>query len=208
MTRVSVVGLSTSAPAANAASSVTRRDTQREATRARLFAEAVAEFQRVGFAAAEIAVVAARAGVSRGTFYVHFADKDAVLRELLLDAERTIAGEVWPLVEREASLAEVLRTVVDAVLRVERRLGRRLIRDLCGAQFRPGFVGDVDDADHPVQQVVVAAFVAHGSDDAVDRAVLFLTGLFGVLATAEGPVARRRRHLDLLVALVTQEPAP
>jgi hypothetical protein len=126
----------------------------------------------------------------------------------LLDAERIIAGEVWPLVEREASLADVLRTVVDAVFRAERRLGRRLIRDLCGAQFRPEFVGGADDADHPVQQVVVAAFVAQHDDEAVDLAALFLTGLFGVLAAAEGPVSRRRRHLDLLVTLVTQEPTP
>ena len=53
---------------------ISRRKTQSEATKARLFDETVREFKRSGFAATEIVVVTERLGVSRGTFYVHFPD--------------------------------------------------------------------------------------------------------------------------------------
>jgi hypothetical protein len=101
--------------------------------------ETVHEFKRIGFADTEIAVVTARAGVSRGAFYVHFAGKDDILREILFAEEQRIAREVRPLVHQGRPLEDVLQAIVDATLRAERRLGRRLIRDLCAAQFRPEF---------------------------------------------------------------------
>jgi hypothetical protein len=40
--------------------------------------------------------------------------------------------------------------------------------------------------------------------DAVDLAMTFLTGLFGLLAIDEAPLAERRRRLDLLVRIAAQ----
>ncbi len=40
--------------------------------------------------------------------------------------------------------------------------------------------------------------------DAVDLAMTFLTGLFGLLATDDAPQAARRRRLDLLVQIASQ----
>ena len=71
-----------------------KRAQHRETTRASLFEAAISEFRRVGFAETEIAVVAEQVGVARGTFYVHFAGKDAVLVELLDTEERRIADRV------------------------------------------------------------------------------------------------------------------
>lgn len=180
-----------------------RRDAQREATKARLFAQAVQEFRRTGFADTEIAVITERVGVSRGAFYVHFAGKDDVLRELLRQEERRIAREVRPMIEADVALVEVLHTIADAVFKAERRLGRRLIRELCAAQFRPEFVEGHGQAEHPVLQVLVEAVGARSATvDAADLATVYLTGLFGLLATGEGSQLQRRRHLDLLAELI------
>jgi AcrR family transcriptional regulator len=191
---------------------VNRRSAQRDATRARLFDETVEEFKQRGFADTEIAAITDRVGITRGAFYVHFAGKDAVLRELLLIEERRIAASVRVISDRPSPMVEVLTAVVDAVVRAERRLGRRLVRDLCAGQFRPDVAQSHDVADHPVGLLLVEAIADRAPHvDAVDLAMTFLTGLFGLLATDDAPHPARRRRLDLLVrltALGATSPSP
>lgn len=183
-----------------------RRSAQRETTRARLFEETVKEFKGRGFADTEIAVITERVGVSRGAFYVHFAGKDEVLRELLLIEERRIAAAALAVSDRGVPLDEVLGAVVNAVLTAERRLGRRLVRDLCAAQFRPDFAQIQNVGDHPVGLMLVDSIADRSPRvDQVDLAMVFLTGLFGLLATDDAPTAARRRRLDLLVQLISTE---
>lgn len=162
----------------------------------------VEEFKQHGFAATEVAVITERVGVSRGAYYVHFAGKDQVLRELLHIEERRIAATVLPASDRGASLIEVFSGVVDAVLAAERRLGRRLVRDLCAAQFRPDFAQSHEVDDHPLGVMLIDAIADRSTPaDPVDLAMTFLTGLFGLLATDDAAPAARRRRLDLLVQL-------
>jgi AcrR family transcriptional regulator len=178
---------------------------QREATRAALFDETVREFKRSGFAATEIAVITDRVGVSRGAFYVHFAGKEAVLRELLVREEARIGTEVAPIIERGDPLRQVLEGVADAVLKAERRLSRRLVRDLCAAQFLPDVTGSGDVEDHPLAAVLIGAMADRVPQvDAVELATVFLTGLFGLLATDDGTPLARRRRVDLLVELISK----
>ena len=195
---------------ASGATTTTPRSARRDATRARLFTETVEEFKRSGFADTEIAAITERVGVTRGAFYVHFAGKEEVLRELLLIEERRIAAAALLVSEQGAPLEAVFSAVVDAVLRAERRLGRRLVRDLCAGQFRPEVAQGQAVDDHPVGVMLVAAIAERVPEiDPVDLAMTFLTGLFGLLATDEAPQAARRRRLDLLVRIAAQAaPAP
>ena len=181
------------------------RAEQRAATRARLFDETVAEFQRSGFNGTEIAAIVDRVGVSRGTFYLYFADKHAVLRELLLAEEHVIAAATLRASEKDVQLEGVFKAVVDAVLRAERRLSRPLVRDLCAGQFLPGVTQGQSTEDHPVGLQLVEILAARTiAADPVDVAMTFLTGLFGLLATDESPLPERRRRLDLLVRMAVQ----
>jgi len=182
-----------------------RRTAQREDTRARLFTETVDEFKRCGFAGTEIAAITERVGLTRGAFYVHFDGKDEVLRELLLIEERRIAAAALVVSERSGSVEEVFAAVVKAVLSAERRLGRRLVRDLCAGQFRPEVAQSQDVADHPVGLMLVGVIAQRLPEvDAVDLAMTFLTGMFGLLAIEDAPLAARRRRLDLLVRIASQ----
>jgi AcrR family transcriptional regulator len=164
----------------------------------------VTEFRRVGFAATEITVVTEQVGVSRGAFYMHFAGKEAVLVELLAIEERRIADGVRPLVAAGEPLLRILQSASDAVLATEQRLGRRLTQDLCATQFRPELEpGTIDE--HPLASLLVeAASAVRPGPDAVAAATVFLTGLFGLLATGHASGPERRRCIDLLVQSVSK----
>src|ERR1700761_943154 len=60
------------------------RQIRADDTRARLFAAAVELFEARGYHDTTIAAIVKRAGVAKGTFFVHFATKDAVITELQL----------------------------------------------------------------------------------------------------------------------------
>ncbi|MEO6628566.1 MAG: TetR/AcrR family transcriptional regulator [Aquihabitans sp.] len=186
---------------------VNRRTAQREATRARLFEETLKEFTDRGFSGTEISVVTERVGVSRGAFYVHFTGKDEVLAELLLIEEHRIAARALEVANEGVPLATVFGAVVDAVLAAEQRLGRRLVRDLCAAQFRPDFARYQAVDNHPIGLMLIDAIADRSPEvDAIDLAMTFLTGLFGLLATDNAPTADRKRRLDLLIQLISKEP--
>lgn len=181
------------------------RSAQREATRARLFAETVDEFKQRGFAETEIAAITDRVGVTRATFYVHFASKDEVLRELLLIEEHRIAETALLASEADLAVEAVFDAVVAAVLRAERRLGRRLVRDLCAGQFRPEVAKGQSVDDHPVGLMLIQAIAERAPEvDPIDLAMTFLTGLFGLLATDEALQPARGRRLNLLVQMAAQ----
>ena len=180
------------------------RADQRAATRARLYEETVKEFSERGFVATEISVVTDRVGLSRGAFYVHFTGKDEVLRELLAAEEQLIADAAVAAAGPGSSVRQLFSAVVDTVFAAEQRIGRRLVRDLCAAQFRPEFVQLLSVDDHPLGLMLVAEIARRApAADPVDLTMVFLTGLFGLLATDEASVDERRRRTDLLVELVT-----
>ena len=187
------------------------REAQRIETRERLLEVSVAEFQRNGFGNTDIASIAERAGVSRGTFYFHFPTKDEVLAELRMREELRIVQEVAPRLEKAPSLAEVLRAVVAGVLATEAQLGTELVREICAVQFRPGTVRTDTPDQHPLAQFVLDVFARPpGSAPPVkpqqraDQAVLFLIGLFGLLATQRGPSKERDHLIDALVTLTVK----
>jgi AcrR family transcriptional regulator len=61
----------------------TARQIAADDTRKRLFASAVALFGSAGYHATTVDAIARRAGCAKGTFFVHFATKDAVVIELV-----------------------------------------------------------------------------------------------------------------------------
>src|SRR5262245_18696772 len=84
----------------------TGRAERAAARRAAILEAALDEFSARGFAAARLDDVAQRAGVAKGTIYLHFKDKEALFQELV----RTMLS---PIVTR----LEALRAV-DAPIRI------------------------------------------------------------------------------------------
>jgi AcrR family transcriptional regulator len=100
-------GKSTAAPVAPKS-----RDAKSAATRAAIIDAALDEFAARGFAAARLDDVARRAGVAKGTIYVHFRDKETLFEEL-------VRASLGPLLRglEEAPMADVpLRVFVDGLL--------------------------------------------------------------------------------------------
>jgi AcrR family transcriptional regulator len=171
------------------------RETQRLETRARLFDAALAEFDRSGMAGADISAIASAAGVARGTFYFHFPTKEHVLVELERDEELRIVEKLDA--ATGSPIISVLSQLVHHVLAAEQRLGPNVFRDMLGLHFSSARPSDDDLSEHPLAEFVIGAIAeaqAQGriqrEADAGELGVIFMTGLFALLATTRSTVAR------------------
>ncbi|SMF06023.1 transcriptional regulator, TetR family [Xaviernesmea oryzae] len=107
-----------------------KRDPQQR--RAEILAAAFACFAERGFAATRMEDVAARAGIAKGTVYLHFPDKERLFTELVSGIATPILGEIDGLVRNEAVPARFAISMFYTlfrreVLETERRHLLRLI---------------------------------------------------------------------------------
>jgi TetR/AcrR family transcriptional regulator, repressor for uid operon len=149
----------------NGRAAVKGRDAQRQQTRQRVYAAALAEFKRTGMAAADVGDIATAAGVARGTFYFHFPTKEHVLAELERHEEARLVAQLSKFLTelevrcappldaagRPAGAAAVeeptdrppapgflpsaLGEVVRLLTAMERRVGKTLFREMLGLHF-------------------------------------------------------------------------
>lgn len=85
-------------------------------TRRALLDAALTLFEREGLAAVSIDAVVREAGVAKGTFYVHFRDRDAFLLEVHRDFHDRLARRIESASERAAPGAERLWLGITAYL--------------------------------------------------------------------------------------------
>src|SRR5271167_1678895 len=187
------------------------REAQRLATRARVFDAAVAEFGRSGLAGADVAAIAAAAGVARGTFYFHFPTKEHVLVELERAEEAKIVSKLRNRTSEPSDLIALLNLLIRQVLAAERRLGPVIFRDMLGLHFSATRPVEDELSAHPLAQHLIEVFaraqaagqVRHDAEPG-ELGVIFLTGLFALLATGLGPSRARAALLDRYVTTIVQ----
>jgi AcrR family transcriptional regulator len=113
---------------------VSSREQQREETRRRLYASALAIFRRDGVVAARTEDIAKAAGVSRGSFYFHFPTKEHVLLERMAETEREICAAVEQLPD-DAAFTEVLAIINAELTRIWEH-DPQLLPELAGSALR------------------------------------------------------------------------
>jgi AcrR family transcriptional regulator len=136
-------------------------------------AAALAALARGGIAAVAVEPLAASLGATKGSFYWHFGNRDALLEAALLEWERTETDDVIALVETEPDLRLRLRRLLAVALGDSTRKGEHVELALQSA------------ADHPLVAPVLARVTA--------RRIGYLTALFGELGF--GPDDAERRSL-------------
>ena len=187
------------------------REAQRLATRARVFDAALAEIGRSGLAGADVASIAAAAGVVRGTFYFHFPTKEHVLVELERAEEVKIVSKLATATSEPGDLIAMLRLLVRQVLAAEKRLSPLVFRDMLGLHFSATRPVEDELAAHPLAEFVITAIADAQAAGRVSRdadpgelGVIFLTGLFALLATDVGASRARAVLLDRYVVTIVQ----
>ena len=190
------------------------RDAQRQETRQRVYAAAVAEFRRAGLAAADVSVIAKEAGVARGTFYFHFPTKEHILAELERHEEARLAAQLEKFLARPHDLAGALAETVRLMTQMERRVGKLLFREMLALHFSPNrpeaLPGTDQWADYPMMTLVVRTIglardrgETYPEADPLRTAQFFMLGLYAVLITSpDHSRAARAEILDNFVATV------
>jgi AcrR family transcriptional regulator len=183
------------------------REARRLETRERLIEAAVAQFEQVGVAEADIGAIVRAAGVARGTFYFHFPTKEHVLAEVERREEELISAELTRYLESPHDLGSTLAEVVRLVMTTERRLGKVLFKDVLALHFSPTRPAADQWADHPVVVLVVEELerarergALSPEADPANGAVFFLLGLYALLVALPGSRSARTGVLDDFVA--------
>ncbi|CAH1665906.1 TetR/AcrR family transcriptional regulator [Chelatococcus asaccharovorans] len=101
-----------------------RRRASADARRQKILEAALGVFLAEGYVATRMDQVAARAGVAKGTIYVHFADKEALFRSLIHE-------EIGPIIARGTTLAASFEGDTRDLLRA---LARVMQREVLGTQ--------------------------------------------------------------------------
>jgi AcrR family transcriptional regulator len=187
------------------------REAQRLATRARVFDAALAEIGRSGLAGADVAAIATAAGVVRGTFYFHFPSKEHLLAELERAEEAKIVSKLSIETTEPGDLIAMLSLLIRQVLAAERRLGPVVFRDMLGLHFSATRPVEDELTEHPLAQYLIDVFASAQAAGQICRdaepgelGVIFLTGLFALLATGLGPSRSRAALLDRYVTTIVQ----
>src|SRR6266571_2738791 len=87
------------------------------ARREAILAAALDEFAAQGFAAARLDDVARRAGVAKGTIYLHFRDKEALFQEIIRSALSPLVGTLESVLRGDLPARLVAEQVVDIFVR-------------------------------------------------------------------------------------------
>ena len=85
----------------------------RDERRAAILAAALKEFAARGFAATRLDDVARRAGVAKGTIYLHFRDKESLFQELVRSMLSPLVGTIEAAALRDLPIRAVLEVIVD-----------------------------------------------------------------------------------------------
>ncbi|SHH55611.1 transcriptional regulator, TetR family [Sporobacter termitidis DSM 10068] len=92
-----------------------KRQRQKAQTKEHLIETAYAVFSSRGIMAARMADIAAAAGVSHGTVFLHFNTQEALIEEVVAHYGALIALETHALAERCGSMEELLRAHLGAI---------------------------------------------------------------------------------------------
>ncbi|HWO26681.1 MAG TPA: TetR/AcrR family transcriptional regulator [Kofleriaceae bacterium] len=176
------------------------RAARKQATGEAVLEAARAEFERVGYEAASLRAIAARAGVSAGTVLHHHGDKRELLHSALFaDLEAALQAAIASIGERPLEVE--LDALARAVFRYyERRpgLSRTLLRESLFADppWAERFAGQARDVHAAIARLVAAAIArgelrANAADaDAVNSALLGAAWLsffyFALIAWVQG----------------------
>jgi AcrR family transcriptional regulator len=107
--RRTATGTGTGTGAGRKGTRAARRDERRTA----ILAAALEEFAARGFAATRLDDVARRAGVAKGTIYLHFRDKESLFQELVRAMLSPLVGTIEAAALRDLPIRAVVEMIVD-----------------------------------------------------------------------------------------------
>lgn len=179
---------------------LTTRERQRRDTRQRLYDTALAAFREKGFDSVQVEDIVRAAGVARGTFYLHFQNKEDLLRAFRGSVEEQIRERLEGL-PRPRSARDLVRHVTDALLST--RGSAASARELVALAFRNPPEHDWNENPYfaPITQWV-KHFQERGEIrkdlSAEEITGLFATTFFGTLLGPAAPRRGRRRAIECL----------
>lgn len=103
------------------------RQAQKQNTKERIIEAAYGEFSRRGILATRVSDVAAAAGISHGTVFIHFKTQEELISEVIGEYGRRIASRTHELAEGSSTVREILAAHLVGILECEPLYARLVI---------------------------------------------------------------------------------
>ena len=199
-----------------------KRAAQSAARREAILAAALDEFSARGFAATRLDDVARRAGVAKGTIYLHFRDKEELFRELIRSALSPFVATIEAASATDLPLRVIAERVVFGIVREVLGTNRKNIIRLVLAEGRrfpkvaEFYYREVVGRAIAAMRRIVQRAVARGeiSGDAIGRfpqlivapalVAVVWDGLFDRFEKLD-PEALMRTHFDILFSALERK---
>lgn len=188
------------------------RADERHPTRVQLLDGAVTVAERVGLGDLSVAAVTAEAGVAKGTFYVHFTDRTALLVALHRRFHDDLFARIQTSTAHQAPGVARLRARLVAFLDGCREMPgvRSLLRD---ARSEPAIATEVARRNAQARQVLAEDLRAAGPSGHEQQTARLLVAATVEAATAELDAGRRlpglrRALLDLVSVAADRHASP
>jgi AcrR family transcriptional regulator len=181
------------------------RQAKADDTRVRLFTAGAELFAAQGYHATSVEQIARRAGVAKGTFFLHFPTKDALVTELIRIQVRQVSREHARLVARGETATGRLRALVMLFSRAsDRNMARAVLvagldKPDVGAAFDRLFEGILELMTTDAREAVRDGELAESTDPARFAALMMDSFLGAQLSFA---MNERGRSLPEMVASV------
>lgn len=116
-----------------------------KARRAQIVACAIDTIAEVGYAQASLAKIARRAGISKGVISYHFAGKDELIQQVVVEVLNTGVAFMLPKIKAETTAAGALRAYIASNLAFMREYRNHILALLeIWSHYRPGSGSDHD----------------------------------------------------------------
>jgi AcrR family transcriptional regulator len=115
--RAADAGLQQGGQAPDASRRPSKRELRAAERRQAIVEAALTEFSAKGFAAARLEDIAARAGVGKGTIYLHFKDKEALFQELVRTSIVPLVGRLGAPPSADTSARKLFETFIEMFVR-------------------------------------------------------------------------------------------
>jgi AcrR family transcriptional regulator len=176
---------------------MTKHTERTKETRERLLASAAACFAEKGYSECSVADIVKRAGMSQGSLYVHFNNKEELFKSMIEEEHRQGAEKARVMSERAPFLQRIIEIMSDCIRDVGFPIDHRLWTEILAIAARDESIRSTFMASDKAMRTVFIELLQKAADGGeIDNSLDFDAVSIWLYAIVDGLIARTADDVD------------